>query len=299
MAKFTCTLLSCALLSACSYDTGRLFRPAGESSAADASRPDTPADLRGSDTWKADTREASVADAKDAELRGDGSAVREASAIGTEGGAGVVSGVLGNGSAEATFVSGRGQGAMSGYGYVSLGVVDSVTSPTCNGMQIGGLAPSTPPVTFNSTCRPSGITWGSATGLCVSGSIPGWSSHSSYINYMIDWGIMVGAAVREPVQAIGVSYRSIALTVSGWDADSLFAVVHLADDASNLTYCAWMRSVEAIDLSSFNTECFFKSGTSLAADDVQRIDKVGVHVSSDQSEITLSDFCLTKVEFAK
>jgi hypothetical protein len=116
---------------------------------------------------------------------------------------------------------------------------------------------------------------------------------------MINWGIMVGVATREPVQAIGVSYVSMTLTVSGWGSDPLLAVVHLADDASNLTYCAWITSGEAIKFSSFNTECFLNSGTCLSDKDVERIDKVGVQVPSSRSAITLSDFCLVKIELAK
>jgi hypothetical protein len=277
MAKIGIALLGFALLVSCSYDAGRLLRTGGEPSTPDASRSDTPADSREYGAWKADARDIGVVDPRDSGI----------------------SGVVASTNTEATFVLGRGQGALTGYGHVSLGVVDSVTSPTCNGMQIGGVSPTTPPLTFNSTCRPSAITWGSATGLCVSGAIPGWSSKQSNVDYMINWGIMVGVATREPVQAIGVSYESIALTVSGWDSDPLLAVVHLADDASNLTYCAWMTSGDAFKLSSFNTECFFGSGKRLADNDVDRIDKVGVQVPSARSAITLSDFCLTKIEFAK
>jgi hypothetical protein len=110
---------------------------------------------------------------------------------------------------------------------------------------------------------------------------------------------MVGVATREPVQTLGVSYSSITLTVSGWHPDVLFAVVHLADDASNLAYCARMTSGYFIKLSSFNTECLFGNGRSLRDEDVERIDKIGVQVPPSQSPITISDFCLTKIEFAK
>jgi hypothetical protein len=116
---------------------------------------------------------------------------------------------------------------------------------------------------------------------------------------MIDWGIMVGVATREPVQAMGVSYRTITLTVSEGEDRPLFAVVHLADDANRLTYCASMRSGEAIKFSAFNTECLFNSGDRLALSDVEKIDKIGVQIPPSESAVTLSDFCLTKVELAK
>ena len=299
MVRFRIELLAYALLSSCSYDAGRLLRPAKESSAADAARTDALAAIREKDAREADTRDAGVAETGDSGIQKNDTIVCDAGKGGVDGkDADIESAIVPSNSTVATFVSGRAQGALSGYGYVSLGVVDSITSPTCNGMQIGGLAPSDPPVTFNSTCRPSAITWGSATGLCVSGTIPGWSSYSSHMDSMIDWGIMVGVATRQPVEAMGVSYGSITLTVSGWSSESLLAVVHLADDANNLTYCASMTSGVAIKLRSFNTECFFGSGRSLADNDVERIDKIGVQVPSSRSVITLSDFCLTKIELS-
>ena len=296
MAKFGIALLEFALLASCSYDAGHLLRPAEKSAAADASRSDTSTDKGPKDTRETDGRAAGISDPRDADIRRNDSAVGDA---GKNPATGNDADLVGGQSLVATFVSGRAQGALSGYGLVSLGVIDSVTSPTCNGMQIGGISPSMPPVTFNSTCRPSAITWGSATGLCVSGTIPGWSSNPSYVDYMIDWGVLVGVATREPVQELGIAYSSITLTVSGWNSDVLFAVLHLADDANNLTYCARMTSGNSVKLSSFNTECLFGNGNSLCDKDLERIDKIGVQVPSSQSPITLSDFCLTKIEFAK
>ena len=296
MAKFGIALLGFALLASCTYDAGRLLRPVKESAAADASQSNTTAEKGPKDTREADSRDAGVADSRDADIRDNAGDVGDTGKGPTTGND---ADIAGGKNLEATFVSGRAQGALSGYGYVSLGVVDSVTSPTCNGMQIGGISPSMPPVTFNSTCRPSAITWGSPTGLCVSGSIAGWSSNPSHVDYLIDWGIMVGVATREPVQELGVAYSRITLTVSGWNSDALLAVVHLADDASNLTYCARMTSGNSIRLSSFNTECSFGNGKSLFDKDVEKIDKIGVQVPASQSSITLSDFCLTKIEFAK
>ncbi len=288
MGKLGMTPLVCALLGSCTYDAERLLPPVDRSPVGDALRSDTAADLREPDVWKTDSRDAGVAQEREAGTRGPGAP----DADGT-------SSAMGSKIEEATFLSGRAQGALTGLGYVSLGVIDAVTSPTCSGMQIGGLSPSMPPVTFNSTCRPSSITWDSATGLCVSGTIPGESSYPSYMDYMIDWGILVGVATREPVQAIGIAYSSITLIVSGWDSDNLFAVVHLADDASGLTYCSRMTSGIPIKLSSFNTECLFGSGKRLAEADVQNIDKIGVQIPPSQSDLTVADFCLGKIALAR
>jgi len=300
MGKFAIAWMGFALVAACSYDASRLLRPAAESSIADGSSASTPGDGREDAAGKPYTRDANVANVRDAGIGENADAVRDSgrsSAHGSDADFGVS--VVAGASTVATFGSGRGQGALTGYGQISLGVVDSVTSPTCNGMPIGGLSPSAPPVTFNSTCRPSAITWGATAGLCVSGTIPAWSTNRSYVDSMINWGILIGVAAREPVQAIGVSYSTMALTVSGWDAGPLLVVVHLADDPSNLTYCGWADPGEAVKLSTFNTECYFNSGKGLSDKDVDRIDKIGVQVPSSRSAITLTDFCLTKIEFAK
>jgi hypothetical protein len=295
VGKPVVTSVVCVLLASCTYDADRLLPLVDSQSTADASSPsrqDTMADLRGPDhtpdVGHGDTRDAGAADDRDAVAgaSGDPDADGASRATGSE-------------IEAATFLSGRAQGALTGQGYVSLGVIDTVTSPTCNGMQIGGLSPSMPPVTFNSTCRPSAITWDSEAGLCVSGTIPGSSSNPSYMDYMIDWGIMVGVAAREPVQPIGIAYSSIALMVSGWDSGPLFAVVHLDGDANNLTYCARMTTGMAIKLSSFNTECVFGSGKRLAEGDAERIDKIGVRIPPSQSTTTVADFCLTKIELSR
>jgi hypothetical protein len=294
--------LVCVLLASCTYDANRLLPLVDNPATADASHPattiDTPGPDGAPDVRQGGTRDAGVADSRVADGR---EAVPltpdEPDADGTSDPGSI--GSTGSAIEAATFLSGRAQGALTGRGSVSLGVIDTVTSPTCNGMQIGGLSPSMPPVTFNSTCRPSAVTWDSTTGLCVSGTIPGSSSNPSYMDYMIDWGIMVGVATREPVQAIGVAYSSIALTVSGWDSGALFAVIHLDNDASNLTYCARMTSGTAIKLSSFNTECLFGSGKRLAEGDAERIDRIGVQIPPSQSRTTVTDFCLDKIELAK
>jgi hypothetical protein len=276
-------MFATCLLLACTYDASRLVPP--DDLQADASSADALADNRAA---TADTRDGGPDVLAVASTRRD--------AVSPETNEAVEPVSL---AASVAFAQGRAQGAMSGYGYVSLGVLDSVTSPTCGGMPIGSLAPSEPPVTFNSTCWPNAITWSSPGALCVSGQIPAWSPSPSYMDYLINWGILVGAATREPVQGIGVSYRTVALTVTGGECGPMLAVVHLADDPANVVYCAAMTSGTPIKLSSFNTECFFGSGIALSPGDVAKIDKVAVQVPSRRTAVTLKDFCLTKIEFGK
>jgi hypothetical protein len=282
MRRLGITFAACLVL-ACTYDASRLAPP--DDSPADASRADSLAVNRGAN---GDVRDGG------SDVLSVGSS--KSDAVGPEANEAIEPASL---AASVAFAHGRAQGAMSGYGYVSLGVLDSVTSPTCGGMPIGSLAPSEPPVTFNSTCWPNAITWASSSALCVSGQIPAWAPSPSYMDYLINWGILVGAATRDPVQGIGVSYRTVALTVTGGECSPLLAVVHLADDPSNLVYCASMTSGMPIRLSSFNTECYFGSGTALAPSDIPKIDRVAVQVPSRRTAVTLEDFCLTKIEFGK
>jgi len=200
----------------------------------------------------------------------------------------------------ATFVQGRAQGAMSGLGYVSLGVFGKLTSPTCAGMPIASLPPEDPPVTFDSTCWPSSIKWSSSSALCVSGTLPAWSATPSFMEYQTNWGILVGAATRDPVRGLGVDYARVALTWTGEEAlTRLLAVVHLEGDAANKTYCAPVTSGGSVRLTSFNTDCSFGSGDLLPAADVRKIDKVGVQIPSRRTALKLENFCLNKIVFTK
>jgi len=308
MVKLALALL--VTLASCSYDAARLLPRADASpdtrvvpsdvagNSRDAIVPDL--GVRASDAYAADARAGDTFTGNT--HTGDAFAGDDRTGITAAGDTGKASTESDLGSKwtdETTFVNGRAEGALSGYGSISLGAADSVSLPTCGEMPIGGLAPSMPPVTFNSTCRPSAITWSSETGLCMSGTIPGWSSNKSYSSYLLGWGIMIGVAAREPVQAIGVAYKTIAFSVTGADSNRLLAVVHLSGDDNNRTYCASVVSGTPIKLSSLNTECAFGSGTTLSEYDVRKIDKIGVEIPLSDDTITLTDFCLTEIDLGR
>lgn len=312
MGKVAIRVLVMVMVGSCSYQVERLLPPPADASSAPSQSHVVPADAS-VDARSAVAPEAGADGTHGAaapEVAADALAGRDAGAGEVRPGDAYRIADLGKTDAEdgggdgsqtvvASFSGGRAQGALSGYGSISLGAADSVSTPTCAGMPIGGLAPSMPPVTFASTCRPSDITWNAAAGLCVTGYIPGWSSNRSYGDNLLDWGIMVATAARDPMQALGVTYKTIALSVTGSDSGYLLAVVHLAGDDSNRTYCAWMASGATLKLSTFNTECYFGSGQSLAASDVQKIDRIGVLVPAAENGVTLSDFCLTRIALGK
>jgi hypothetical protein len=309
MGKVALALVVSVTVVACSYDAGRLLPPPDATSMDSAGT--SPVDKRvaladaGSDGGDAMALapdasvrvggDVAVADARTEETPAD---TRASGAFMADAGKADAESDLGAGGIDrTTFVNGRAVGALSGYGSVSLGAGNSLSVPTCGDMPIGGLAPTMPPVTFNSTCRPSNISWGSDTALCVSGSIP---TAKSLSGYLVGWGIMIGVAARASVQPLGITYKTVALSVTGADSNHLLAVVHLSGDDANRTYCASIVASGApIKLTSFNSECAFGSGTTLSENDIRNIDRIGVEVPVSDEAITLTDFCLTEIDLGK
>jgi hypothetical protein len=198
-----------------------------------------------------------------------------------------------------TFLNGMAQGPMTGYGCVSLGTQDTLTSPTCGGAQIKGLTPSQPALTFNSSCAPADITWNSTTSLCVSGSVPALPANPTEADYDRNWGVLVGVNVREPAQAIGTTHRSITFILTGQPTTALRAVVHLRSDPDNTTYCANMTPGMPVYFTSFNTECWENTGRYLLSSDVAKIDLVGAHVPATSSTVSVKNLCLTRIDLGK
>jgi hypothetical protein len=188
-----------------------------------------------------------------------------------------------------TFSSGRAVGVMNGWGWVSLGRDDVVTSPTCD--SDGRYVTSTSPC--------SGTTnWASADGLCVSGTIPAVLGN----DYNSSWGIQIGVNVTELSDGtLGRSYSTIALSTAGTVSPpgaSVRAELHRSGDPTGSMYCAEIVPGRPVSLSSFNTSCWDGSGTWLQPADIPNIDKVGLQVSSsDTTAYTLSNFCWTGIVF--
>jgi hypothetical protein len=77
----------------------------------------------------------------------------------------------------------------------------------------------------------------------------------------------------------------------------LRAIVHRSGDPDSTSYCAPLTPDKAITLTTFNNKCWDSSGDDLAEGDIAKIDQVGVQVTSGESEITVTDLCLTKIVF--
>jgi hypothetical protein len=193
------------------------------------------------------------------------------------------------------FSKGKASGAMTGWGWVALGPADAVSSPTCQG------APFTP----TGNCL-GGPDWNSTSALCLTGSIPAVAAtNPDYIN---NWGVQIGidatinadGRLGSVSQALGQSFTSIAITVSGSPSSGLRAMVHRKGDAVGASYCAPLTSGAAIPFTAFNTKCYASppDGVALTMADVPNIDQVGVQVSSTFTAITVTNLCITGITFA-
>lgn len=194
------------------------------------------------------------------------------------------------GTAIVTFKAGRGDGAMTGYGWVTLGSADTVTSPTCG--------PTNAPITGAAPCTTQ-TNWNQANALCVSGSIPALPPEPTPADYAANWGIQVGVNASEPNAPIGRSFSAVGLAISGTPSVGLRIELHRAGDPVGDTYCALWTSSDPVPLTSFNTECWSNGGDYLTAADVPTLDKVGLQVTSGAAAIAVTDLCLQSIVFVR
>jgi hypothetical protein len=189
-----------------------------------------------------------------------------------------------------TFSAGVGRGAMTGYGWVTLGASDFVTSPTCGAAKAA--------ITSASSCVSTATNWDSSDALCVSGTVPALPAEPTSADYTDNWGLQVGVNASDPIGAIGKSYSTITLNYTGTPQTGLRATIHRTGDPVGTTYCALVTSGTAMALTSFNTTCWNSgSGVALTAADLPKIDKVGLEVPSTQQEIAVTKLCLTSIVF--
>jgi len=184
--------------------------------------------------------------------------------------------------------NGKATGAMSGWASVALGSLDTITDPTCGGTAI----------TFAAPCTTT-TTW-SASGVCVSGTVPVLPAAPTDADYTANWGLSVGVDSTAPAgNGLGQSFTSVTITVTGTPTTNLRAVVHIKSDAQTKTYCAALTSGTAIPFASFATDCYNATPTGLlATSSVTNIDHISVQVSSNSTAaITVNNLCITAITF--
>lgn len=186
-----------------------------------------------------------------------------------------------------TISNNQAQGAMTGYGWIALGSVDTVTDPTC--------ASPAGAITSSASCLDT--LWSSPTAYCFSGKIP---AVINSVDYTTNWGIELGIDAT-PVSGgvLGQSFASLSVALTGSPLTGLRVIVHRKGDASGSDYCATMTSGASVLFTNFNTACWDGSGSRLAAADVANLDKIGIHIPSTSAAITIANLCLLGITFTK
>jgi len=196
-----------------------------------------------------------------------------------------------SGSGNICFSNGQAQGAMTGWGWVALGSLDSISDPTCDTDKHA--------ITKANACTTT-TNWSTSSSLCISGSIPALPAAPLQADYDNNWGVQIGVNSSDPTgTTLGGSYSTITYTVTGTPSSGLRAELHRKGDPDATTYCHDMTSGTSIKLTDFNTKCYDSpaDGVQLTSSDVGNLDKVGVQVSSTQQAIAVTNLCLTGVQF--
>ena len=183
------------------------------------------------------------------------------------------------------------QGAMTGYGWVAMGALDSVDDPTCNS-PLG-------PITNGMTCDDTA--WSSPTAYCMTGSTRALPTPTSDSDYAQNWGIQlsINATPGNPGGPLGQSFSALTVSMTGSPSTGIRVLVHRISDASGANYCASWSPGTAIPFTSFNTTCWNSLGKYLTPTDVATIDQIGVQVYSDSVPISVKNLCVTGITFAR
>src|SRR4051812_8944065 len=146
------------------------------------------------------------------------------------------------------FKDGQAQGAMTGYGWIALAMLDTLTDPTCDTDKHAIDAAHACTTTTN---------WNSSNALCMSGTIPALPAVPTQLDYDSNWGIQIGVNTSEPPGiTLGKTRTSMTITISGAPSTGLRAEVHVKGEPAGQTYCADLTSGQAIPMSKFNLECW-------------------------------------------
>jgi len=191
------------------------------------------------------------------------------------------------------FCKGSATGMMKGAGWVALGQDDKISDPTCGGTEITKAAACTTVTTWNADDK-----------LCLSGSIPALPATPVQTDYDNNWGVQIGINSSEPTgtNLDASAYAGVTFNITGSPMAGNRAMIHVSGDPDATTFCANFVSGTKVALTSFNTKCWDNSGDYLnvkRTDDLKKIDKMGVQVSSTSAAITVDKLCLTSIAFTK
>jgi hypothetical protein len=190
-----------------------------------------------------------------------------------------------------TFKNGAAVGPMTGWGWIALGALDSVTDPTCGD--------SRALITAAVPCVAS-TNWNSPNALCVTGYVPVVPPNPSADVWSNNW-VNIGVNARETGDPIGKAYSSIAVSVSSAPTSGFRILLHRLGDPVGADYCCLgATSGTPVPLTRFNTACWDNSGSAFVAADAANIEFVEVSVpATTQSAITLTNMCLNSITFGE
>jgi hypothetical protein len=221
-----------------------------------------------------------------------GSAGNTPTGTGGAGGGGSTGSSCSAGADTVCFKDGQASGPMAGYGWVALGILDSISDPVCD----------TGAITKEKPCTTQ-TKWNASDAVCISGKIPALPASPVQKDYDDNWGLQIGVNSAEPPAdkggaTLNKTYKTITFNVSGSPTTGLRGELHRKGDDEKVTYCATFKSGEKVTLTAFNTKCWGDATTVLLTEaDIPNIDKVGIQVSSGSSAIDVTNLCLKSVEF--
>jgi cysteine-rich repeat protein len=194
---------------------------------------------------------------------------------------------------EVVFRNGTALGAMYGWTWPSWGKEETVSGVSC-------LPGNYDPSTNGHPCT-EGITWESAVGLCLSGTVP----RVPVSSLSESWGLSVGVSADKCGGALGKSYDTISFSVTGIPLQAIQAGLwqvgmHVMTPAGRVLYQAPDDgSGKAIPFTRFNTVWWNpEGGEYLRTEQVPMITDVEVFVqASADISIAVTDLCLMRVSF--
>jgi hypothetical protein len=200
-----------------------------------------------------------------------------------------------NSGSTVTFEKGKAAGAMTGYGWVALGKLDTITDPTCGA--------SKTPITSTTPCA-ADPNW-SGTGLCITGSCPALPASPTDQDYADNYGVVVGVnagddgGTGDPSMVIGQTFSTVSITTSGLPSSEVRAQIHIKGDSDSKSYCMKYSS-GAMDLTKFAIDCYNTSPAQLfPAASIPNIDKVSLEAVSASTAVSVTSMCMTGITFGK